>query len=146
MSARAAPGLDPKATIVLGLRPFLLPSRGLVDPHTDPAFAAALEAETQAHLGEPYDWEQIAEFARIGIEARFDPQAAKAAIGRARPLDIQAGHCGVCSVWTQARLEGAIARTYGLVLDLSAGAQVGHFNARPSDWQTFPAMQVVAGL
>ncbi len=139
--------LDPKAILVLAIKPLNVPGRGLVDPHTDPIFAACLEVEARTNLGEPYDWTQIYEFSGIGLEARLDDAAAKAAIAKADPINVAKGHYGVCSVWTEARLEAAILKAYGLTVDLTKGDDgAGHDNARPSDWQTFPMLQVIAQL
>ncbi len=135
--------LDMSTITVLKIKPFVVPGHGLIDPHDDPIFAEQLASEVKAHLGEPYDWMQIARFAGIGIEARLDPVGAREALAKADPADVQRGHYGVCSVWWEVRLENAITATYNVAVNLAAGSPVGQFDAPPADWEQFVTMEKV---
>lgn len=125
---------NPKLSSVYALKAIALPGRGDVVPGSDPAFLDALDTEIRAHLHEPYDWSQIARFTGIGLLARVTPDEARALLKDANPLDVARGHFGVCSQWTELRIENALTATYGIAINLFEGTGVGYLDARPSDW------------
>ena len=138
--------LDITKCYVLRLKPITLGPGVPAHPGLDAAFAKALHDEVQSNLGQPYDWSQIERFTGIGLLARLDPSAAKALLLQADPLNVLKGHCGVCSEWTEARLENAIKTAYGLTVDLASGSSAGEDGARPSDWSSFPMLMQVSQL
>ncbi len=132
-----------KQCYVLRLKPIQVGSQ-LEYPSLDNGYAKCLWNEVHAHLGEPYDWSQIERFTGIGLLARLDPSAARAELLKADPLNVLKGHCGVCSEWTEARIENALHAAYGITVDLAAGSSAGQDGARPSDWPSFPMFEQVS--
>lgn len=138
--------IDPKTVRVLRLRNITLPGGIIASPSLSPGFSENLNAVARRRLGEPYDWSQIARFAGLGMIARLDPAAARAALLQANHFDVVKGHFGVCSEWTEGVLEEALGRTYHQNFDVSAGGAAGEDGARPSDWTTFPMFESVSQI
>ncbi len=109
-------------------------------PDMDPAWVLALQADIQAHLGEPYAWGQIFRFSWIGLLARVWPAKAQEMLKARNPDALADGHAHVCSQWWTDRLETAVRQTYGHLhlqlaeYDLFAGTNVGDGAERPADY------------